>query len=186
MEFPDLGGHCHKTSCKQLDYLPFKCSYCKNAFCHEHSKPQDHDCPSAPQGDGARVPTCPICNAPVPVNKGEDPNIRMERHIANDCRPAPKTTSTKPFNSCSVQNCKQRVAVKLLCSGCGKNYCIKHRLEVDHMCEKVKSQNRATSISRLTGNSSGKNSGDSTTTTSNHMKPKLTVKNWMNKLFNRK
>ncbi|CAG8524776.1 1347_t:CDS:10 [Ambispora gerdemannii] len=41
------------------------------------SNSDDHDCPSAPQGDGVRVPTCPLCNVPVPINKGEDPNLRV-------------------------------------------------------------------------------------------------------------
>ena len=25
----------------------------------------------------ARVPVCPLCNQPVPVNRGDDPNIKV-------------------------------------------------------------------------------------------------------------
>ena len=32
-----------------------------------------------------RVPICPLCDQPVPVKKGEDPNIRVNEHIASDC-----------------------------------------------------------------------------------------------------
>ena len=77
MELPDLGRHCANPVCKQLDYLPFKCQYCKQEYCDEHSNPKDHNCPNAPSDDGERVPVCPVCNVPVPVSRGEDPNIRV-------------------------------------------------------------------------------------------------------------
>ena len=32
-----------------------------------------------------RVPVCPLCDQPVPVKKGEDPNIRVNEHITSDC-----------------------------------------------------------------------------------------------------
>ncbi|KAG9294848.1 hypothetical protein G9A89_008540 [Geosiphon pyriformis] len=169
MELPDLGRHCSKTSCKQLDYLPFKCQYCKKEFCQEHSKAQAHDCLDAPSEEGVRVPTCPVCNVPVPINKGEDPNIRMEQHIANDCSPPPKTTSNKPFNACSFHTCKQRVAVRLLCPSCGKNYCIKHRLDVDHNCDKIKAQNKVSNVTKLGGKMAINGSGW------NNLKPKITI-----------
>ena len=41
MDFTDLGKHCH--FCKQQDYLPIKCSNCKNYFCSKHS--HNHSCP---------------------------------------------------------------------------------------------------------------------------------------------
>jgi hypothetical protein len=34
----------------------------------------------------ARVPVCPLCNQPVPVNRGEDPNIRVDMHMQNECK----------------------------------------------------------------------------------------------------
>ncbi|CAG8462080.1 2244_t:CDS:2 [Paraglomus brasilianum] len=135
MELPDVGRQCADPSCRQLDYLPTKCTYCKKHYCQEHSKPEAHMCPDAPKGDGARVPTCPKCGAPIPVAKGENPNIRIERHIASGCSPVPKSTSQKSFNACSYASCKTRVAVRLICNSCNKNYCIAHRHEADHKCQ---------------------------------------------------
>lgn len=78
MELLNIGRHCANPDCKQLDYLPLKCQHCQNYYCAEHSKPKQHSCPNQPSTeDGVRVPTCPICGAPVPVNRGEDPNIKV-------------------------------------------------------------------------------------------------------------
>ncbi|CAG8828752.1 5413_t:CDS:2, partial [Gigaspora margarita] len=99
----------------------------------------EHNCKDAPSGDGVRVPTYPMYGIPVPIVRDEDSN--MEQHIAKGCLPIPATISLKPFNSCSFRSfrrCKEKVAIHLICSGCGKNYCIKHRLEPDHMCDKMK------------------------------------------------
>ncbi|CAG8619970.1 33875_t:CDS:2, partial [Racocetra persica] len=77
MELLDIGRHCAKSDCKQLDYLPIKCQYCKKEFCFNHSKPSEHNCSDAPSGDGERVPICPLCGVPVPIVRGEDPNIKQ-------------------------------------------------------------------------------------------------------------
>ena len=77
MELPDVGRQCAEPSCKRLDYLPFNCSYCKKDYCQDHRKAKAHDCQLAPSEEGVRVPTCPLCGLPVPVSKGEDPNIRV-------------------------------------------------------------------------------------------------------------
>ncbi|CAG8549942.1 7247_t:CDS:2 [Acaulospora morrowiae] len=182
MELFDVGRHCANPDCKQLDYLPIKCQYCKKSFCSEHSKPVEHNCADAPKGDGERVPICPLCNSPVPVSRGEDPNIRMDRHIANDCRPPPASTSTKPFNSCSFKTCKARVAVRLVCSGCGKTYCIKHRLEPDHMCEEVKKENKKSNISKFEAKPTKLTNTPSTSknnNTSTKIPKTRTVKAWL-------
>ncbi|RIA84208.1 hypothetical protein C1645_728411 [Glomus cerebriforme] len=197
MELPDLGRHCANPTCKQLDYLPFKCQYCKQEYCSEHNNPKDHNCLSAPSSDGERVPVCPVCNVPVPISRGEDPNIRMDHHIANDCRPPPKTTSSKPFNACSFVKCKTRSPLPLICSGCGKNYCIKHRLELDHNCDKIKKDNKMTNLSKfeVLATKSSTESTSKLVSTSKQPIPKPitaskssknsknSIKNWMGKLF---
>ncbi|CAG8514853.1 753_t:CDS:2 [Funneliformis mosseae] len=194
MELPDLGRHCADSSCKQLDYLPFKCQYCKREYCNEHSNPKVHNCPNAPSDDGERVPVCPVCNVPVPVSRGEDPNIRMNLHISNDCRPPSKTTSSKPFNACFFGKCKTRSPLPLVCSGCGKNYCIKHRLELDHNCDKVKKDNKVSNFSKLEALASRPSTANASKLVSTSKpkpvasaKPittsKNSIKNWMGKLF---
>jgi AN1-type zinc finger protein 1 len=42
MEFFDLGKHCH--FCKQQDYLPFDCEFCKHSFCSDHRYATAHSC----------------------------------------------------------------------------------------------------------------------------------------------
>lgn len=41
----DVGSHC--TTCRALDFLPYKCGLCAKAFCKEHADdalPAAHDC----------------------------------------------------------------------------------------------------------------------------------------------
>ncbi|KAF8937127.1 hypothetical protein EDD21DRAFT_370208 [Dissophora ornata] len=140
MEFPSIGKHCSDSSCSQLDFLPFTCPHCKQIFCQDHWRLETHVCPNkdaAAQQD-QRVPICPLCDKPVPVKKGEDPNLRMEQHIAAGC-PEPATTISKPIytNSCNAKGCKNRSAIPVVCQRCRLNYCLKHRLEGDHACAGV-------------------------------------------------
>lgn len=42
MEFFYLGAHC--AHCKQQDFLPYRCDYCSQKFCHSHRLVNDHNC----------------------------------------------------------------------------------------------------------------------------------------------
>ena len=44
MEFPGLGKRCRLVDCKQLDFLPSKCSHCELVFCKDHFMPDKHMC----------------------------------------------------------------------------------------------------------------------------------------------
>ncbi|CAO3597892.1 unnamed protein product [Absidia cylindrospora] len=131
MELPDLGKQCSKFECGQLDFLPYTCYHCKKIFCQEHFKLDDHLCPSRqdPSLD-IRVPTCPICEKPIPGSRNEDPNIRVNRHIQNNC-----IDEEKPSNTCRLKGCKAKLLVPMNCGACGLAYCVKHRLEQDHQCQ---------------------------------------------------
>ena len=48
MELPDLGKHCFVSDCKQLDFLPFECTYCSMTFCKEHFGLESHGCEKKP------------------------------------------------------------------------------------------------------------------------------------------
>ncbi|KAI8881071.1 hypothetical protein K501DRAFT_324660 [Backusella circina FSU 941] len=78
-----------------------------------------------------RVPTCPICQKPVPGKRGEDPNIRMNQHIQNNCA----DLEPKSNNTCRKKGCSTKMLVPMQCTECGLSFCVKHRLEVDHQCE---------------------------------------------------
>ncbi|XP_039282278.1 AN1-type zinc finger protein 1 [Nilaparvata lugens] len=45
MEFPEAGKRCNHLECKQLDFLPIVCDFCKLVFCKDHSSTIGHSCP---------------------------------------------------------------------------------------------------------------------------------------------
>jgi predicted nucleic acid binding AN1-type Zn finger protein len=44
MEFYYIGQRCDLENCKQHDFLPFQCKYCKGTFCLEHRFFDNHNC----------------------------------------------------------------------------------------------------------------------------------------------
>ncbi|XP_074646519.1 AN1-type zinc finger protein 1-like [Tubulanus polymorphus] len=40
----NIGSHCAFESCKQIDFLPFKCSWCSQLFCKVHRTVENHLC----------------------------------------------------------------------------------------------------------------------------------------------
>ncbi|XP_061086928.1 AN1-type zinc finger protein 2A-like isoform X1 [Conger conger] len=134
MEFPDLGEHCSEKSCKRLDFLPMKCDACEEIFCKDHITYDNHKCTSAYKRD-VQVPMCPLCNTPIPIKRGEMPDIKVGEHIDRDCRSDPAQRKRKIFtNKCSKGGCKQKEMIKVTCDQCHLNYCLKHRHPLDHDC----------------------------------------------------
>jgi hypothetical protein len=99
-----VGKQCSHAACHLVDFLPFKCQHCQESFCQEHFKVDDHNCPKYDASKHNRVaPSCkfprynfypymlrnicagPLCNSPVAIPPGQDPNIRMEQHFAKEC-----------------------------------------------------------------------------------------------------
>ncbi|KAG9349832.1 hypothetical protein JZ751_026185 [Albula glossodonta] len=135
MEFPDLGEHCSEKSCKRLDFLPMKCDACEEIFCKDHITYTNHKCTSAYKKD-VQVPVCPLCNIPIPIKRGEMPDIKVGEHIDRDCRSDPAQRKRKIFtNKCSKDGCKQKEMFKVTCDQCHLNYCLKHRHPLDHDCK---------------------------------------------------
>ncbi|XP_048808287.1 AN1-type zinc finger protein 2B isoform X1 [Lagopus muta] len=134
MEFPDLGAHCSWAACQRLDFLPLKCDACERIFCTDHVAYAQHECTSAYKKD-VQVPVCPLCNTPVPVRRGEMPDVVVGEHIDRDCRSDPAQRQRKIFtNKCLKPGCKQKEMMKVICEQCHKNYCLKHRHPLDHDC----------------------------------------------------
>lgn len=44
-----VGEFCSDSTCKQKDWMPVKCKYCKKIFCSEHSSIEGHKCPDFKQ-----------------------------------------------------------------------------------------------------------------------------------------
>ncbi|VDO40517.1 unnamed protein product [Haemonchus placei] len=83
-----------------------------------------------------QVPTCPLCDKPVPTPKGVSPDIQVDQHIQNNCAQGPKK---KIFaNRCTVKGCKKKELVPITCPSCHQNFCLGHRHEKDHNCSQTK------------------------------------------------
>ncbi|KAI8905500.1 AN1-type zinc finger protein 2B-like protein [Gorgonomyces haynaldii] len=154
MELPHLGKHCSQTNCHQLDFLPFKCYFCQQEFCLEHSKANPgtatngHFCPKHPKD--ARAVICPACSQVVPTAPGQDPNETVYIHLQSGCREKPKVYQ----NQCSYKGCTKREMVPIVCHSCSQKFCLKHRHEQDHQCKRRQgSQNSVNSQSSFKGKS---------------------------------
>ncbi|XP_056391836.1 AN1-type zinc finger protein 2B isoform X1 [Hyla sarda] len=135
MEFPDLGKHCSEPTCKQLDFLPLKCDACEQIFCKDHITYVLHNCSSAYKKD-VQVPVCPLCNIPIPVKRGQTPDIVVGEHIDRDCKSDPAQQKRKIFtNKCGKSGCRQKELMKVICEDCHGNFCLKHRHPLDHECK---------------------------------------------------
>ncbi|KTG35991.1 hypothetical protein cypCar_00044147 [Cyprinus carpio] len=83
-----------------------------------------------------QVPVCPLCNTPIPVKRGEMPDIKVGEHIDRDCKSDPAQRKRKIFtNKCSKGGCKQKEMIRVTCDQCHLNYCLKHRHPLDHDCK---------------------------------------------------
>ncbi|XP_030646014.1 AN1-type zinc finger protein 2A isoform X2 [Chanos chanos] len=135
MEFPDLGEHCTEKSCKRLDFLPMRCDACEGIFCKDHITYASHKCTSSYKKD-VQVPVCPLCNTPIPIKRGEMPDIKVGEHIDRDCKSDPAQRKRKIFtNKCSKNGCKQKEMIRVTCDQCHLNFCLKHRHPLDHDCK---------------------------------------------------
>ncbi|XP_026215217.1 AN1-type zinc finger protein 2A [Anabas testudineus] len=135
MEFPDLGEHCSEKTCKRLDFLPMRCDACQEVFCKDHITYANHKCTSSYKKD-VQVPVCPLCNTPIPIKRGEMPDIKVGEHIDRDCKSDPAHRKRKIFtNKCSKGGCKQKEMMRVTCDQCHLNYCLKHRNPLDHDCK---------------------------------------------------
>jgi len=132
MELPHMGQHCSEKTCKQLDYLPMKCDACGQLFCKDHLQYDLHACASKYKKN-VQVPVCPLCNSPVPVERGAVPDLAVSAHIEADCQTRAKQ---KVFtNRCNKVKCKKKELVPVICDTCRLNFCLAHRHPADHDCK---------------------------------------------------
>lgn len=57
-------------------------------YSNNHFRYEYHQCEGGRRRD-VQVPTCPLCSAPVPGKRGEEPDIAVSEHIDNDCQADP-------------------------------------------------------------------------------------------------
>ncbi|RWR73756.1 zinc finger AN1 and C2H2 domain-containing protein [Cinnamomum micranthum f. kanehirae] len=133
-EFPDLGKHCSVDECKLIDFLPFTCDRCKQAFCLEHRSYTKHSCPKADLQD-VTVLVCPLCAKGVRLDPNEDPNITWDSHVNTDCDPSNYQKVTKK-KRCPAPGCRETLTFSntIRCRDCTLEHCLKHRFGPDHKC----------------------------------------------------
>ncbi|XP_061340383.1 zinc finger AN1 and C2H2 domain-containing stress-associated protein 13-like isoform X2 [Gastrolobium bilobum] len=133
-EFPDLGKHCALVDCKQIDFLPFTCDRCNQAYCLEHRSYIKHHCTKANKRD-VTVVICPLCAKGVRLIPDQDPNITWEKHVDTDCDPSNYEKVTKK-KKCPAPLCREILVFSntIKCRDCMVDHCLKHRFGPDHKC----------------------------------------------------
>ncbi|OWK11264.1 ZFAND2A [Cervus elaphus hippelaphus] len=82
-----------------------------------------------------RVPVCPLCNSPVPVKKGEIPDVVVGAHMDGECQRPPGQETAKVFTfRCSREGCRRREMLRVACEECRGSFCLQHRHPLDHGC----------------------------------------------------
>ena len=128
---PDLGEHCEKEDCNQLDFLPFTCAACQKVFCLEHRTYRAHSCPKS-EDESRTVVVCEICSLSIEKKGTEEEKAVLERHAkSGNCDPSKKQ---KP--KCPVKRCRELLTFSntSTCKGCNTKVCLKHRFPSDHAC----------------------------------------------------
>ncbi|KAL4069952.1 hypothetical protein V8B97DRAFT_1967163 [Scleroderma yunnanense] len=143
-----IGRQCSQASCLLVDFLPFKCEHCSESFCAEHFTVTAHKCPKYDESKHNRVaPSCPLCNNPVAIPPGQDPNIRMETHISTECSVTTgKSDKAKSTPTCARGKCGKVLFAPISCDTCHKQYCPLHRFPKDHGCTAAASAQPSSSI----------------------------------------
>ncbi|KAF7965553.1 hypothetical protein HWV62_261 [Athelia sp. TMB] len=121
-----VGQQCSEPHCHLVDFLPFKCQHCTQPYCAEHFKVEAHKCSQYDESKHDRVaPSCPMCNEPVAIPPGQDPNIRMERHMDTECSVLTGKRQKKSAPVCARGKCGKN---------CKQQFCPAHRFPADHAC----------------------------------------------------
>ncbi|THH20080.1 hypothetical protein EW146_g1182 [Bondarzewia mesenterica] len=146
-----IGQQCSDRSCQLVDFLPIKCQHCSQPFCADHYLPAAHRCDKYDEHQHNRVaPSCPLCNIPIAIPPGEDPNIRMERHFNYDCSVMTgKSGKAKSTPTCAKAKCGKVLFAPIPCEKCKEQFCPSHRFPVDHNCPSLISSSSPSSTSKL-------------------------------------
>ncbi|KZT32893.1 hypothetical protein SISSUDRAFT_1054944 [Sistotremastrum suecicum HHB10207 ss-3] len=159
-----VGQQCSDKTCHLVDFLPLKCQHCAQPFCGEHFLPQNHSCEKYDVTKFDRVaPQCPLCNTPIAIPPGEDPNIKVSRHLETSCSSttgrSSRTTSSTP--RCQNLKCKKVLFAPIRCDSCRHQFCAEHRFPNGHNCSSLKSSPAAPSKSTPSTTSAKSTSGPS-------------------------
>jgi len=136
MEFDHTGKYCDIKGCGSFDFLPYYCTFCKKSLCETHRFYESHFCTSSQLSQTTSThphfTTCNICHQSLLIPSKSNSNAILQLHKQSGC-PKRKRMNKK----CSYINCQKREIVELHCKSCSNVFCLQHRLEIDHQCEKL-------------------------------------------------
>lgn len=146
-DYLGIGTNCQFQECKQLDFLPFRCSGCNKIYCGEHRQAKDHACSCPPTAaEEKTIVICPVCARGVRVAEGLEADYLIDRHIqSGECDPQ-NYTRVHRKRRCPVKGCRERLTTvnSYECPHCGTETCLKHRYNAsDHACTGRKSSSQS-------------------------------------------
>ncbi|KIJ54912.1 hypothetical protein M422DRAFT_24792 [Sphaerobolus stellatus SS14] len=151
-----VGQQCHKEQCYMVDFLPFKCDHCEHKYCSDHFKPGDHACEKYDPSKHDRIaPNCPLCDTPVAIPQGQDPNLRMEHHIDHECKVTTGRKKTGTMPVCARGKCGKKLIAPIKCNGCNKQFCAAHRYQSTHACSSISGSSNSNSLGKGASPSAG-------------------------------
>ena len=122
-----VGKRCVVDYCAIIDFLPFQCQNCRKTYCADHVSSKEHTCKNKLVDN--RTIKCLVCSSPIAIPNGEDPNIKVDLHIRNNC---------KKINSINVKQCQfchTKTSITTFCKECHLELCLAHRHIMDHQCK---------------------------------------------------
>ncbi|EMD39876.1 hypothetical protein CERSUDRAFT_45349 [Gelatoporia subvermispora B] len=141
-----IGKQCSDPTCMLIDFLPFKCQHCDQSFCGNHFTPESHKCEKYDATKHNRVaPSCPLCNEPVAIPPGQDPNVRMDTHITSECSVMTGKTKKSSGPKCAKPKCGKVLFAPIRCDKCKQQFCPQHRFPTSHPCSAVVNSSKGSS-----------------------------------------
>eukprot|EP01104_Vermistella_antarctica_P007818 TRINITY_DN192_c0_g2_i1.p1 TRINITY_DN192_c0_g2~~TRINITY_DN192_c0_g2_i1.p1 ORF type:complete len:187 (-),score=29.01 TRINITY_DN192_c0_g2_i1:99-605(-) len=138
MDFHDLGCQCDVMECRQHDFLPFKCDACDGSFCIEHRTYKAHECEKGmAKQHGAHVLDCPLCAKQQQEQQQQPRQAQQQQRPPSSSKPNVKQGDPLHKDTkyhCAMPKCQKSELVPVTCRACGRNFCMRHRLEASHKC----------------------------------------------------
>ena len=133
MEISNLGKLCDFATCDCKDFLPYKCSYCKNIFCTNHRSFTDHNCSRVMDLDIISI-ECPKCNKSLKMYRKDNEGLILKKHDETCTIKCEKIEKV-----CDRIGCKTKLIFSntYTCKKCNLDVCISHRFEEEHFCESL-------------------------------------------------
>lgn len=116
-EVLSIGQQCSAPTCHLIDFLPIKCHLCSEPFCQDHHRPESHQCSKwNPLEADRRAMECPLCKTLIAIPPGEDPNIKIGRHVDNECEVMNGKEAKKSLTPiCARPRCDKRLWQPIQC-----------------------------------------------------------------------